>query len=150
MGGLFVHSIGSIDLNTVDLATDDYFVEDFGNPPVQRVTETYVTDGQSAFLATYEEGEAPQTLNIFGLGTDEADAEAKLDALQTLFDQAANGTAVVVYAYQEDPSMVGPKTWTILRGKVQRRWRDVADNQLFGFAGRAIAPAKLIFTLSKS
>jgi hypothetical protein len=151
MGGLAVHLIDGIDLNYVDPVTSDFFVEDMGNPPEERISEEYVTlgDGAGARLASYEVGEAPMSIFIIALGDTEADAEAKLGPLQDAFDRAANGEEVV-YEYKESDSMTANKTWRILRGTVLPRWRTGAGEQLFGLGGRATSYATLSFTLSKN
>lgn len=151
--GWVVHSLGGIDLRFMDAGTSPYFVEDTAEPPEEKIDVAYVPlgDGSSgARVQYYNEGEAPHTIDVIGVGDTVQEAKDALAALQTKCDEAKNGSDVV-YEYQLDESEPEPASWRILHGKLRPRWHTAEENAIiFALAGRNIAFGKLEMVLSKN
>lgn len=142
-----VHTLGSVDL----LVEDDYFVEDTGNPPEERVGDGYVdlNDGPGARLAFFTVGEAPFSLDVICLGETQTDADEKRETLRDQVDSAINGT-ILTYEYQMDVSQPEPVQWRVIGGRVKDRWRTgQGSEQIFALRGFYVALCKVDLFLSK-
>lgn len=151
MTGWVVHSLGGISLLFTDVASSTYLVEDIANPPEEKINEEYVDlgDGAGARLSAFSISEAPHTLDVICLGSDQAAADAARQALQAKIDLAIGGVDVS-YEYQLDPSQPEPSSWKVVGGRVRERWLDSENVHLIGLAGRYVACAKVYLTLSKN
>lgn len=144
------HTLGSLNFNYTNPATDMYFVEDIANPPEEQIDEEYIAlqSGAGARLARFSVGDAPLTLDVTCRGATKGDAEAAREAIRAEIDAAVNGTAKV-WAYQEDAT-APVHSWNIQGGRVIDRWRPSSGEQYFSLDGLPIAFARVVLHLSKN